>query len=180
MIFCFYCLFVCLFFALSFLFFSCSTRPSIQGSTKSLGNEFIKQEVSQWLNSVLGEASHTLASLLCKCSPPLFGGLFLSQWGLVSSAYCNHLSLFLCVCLGSDVRLGNPAPHSFQFPKPSICMPDIFFWSAGDSVEISLSCWNDMAAMFGSLWISLTLMMFYLCLVIWAPVNSLGPLEPLR
>ncbi|XP_045128020.1 conserved oligomeric Golgi complex subunit 1-like isoform X2 [Portunus trituberculatus] len=39
-------------------------RPSIQGSTKSLGNEYIKEEVSKWLDTVLGEASHTLASLL--------------------------------------------------------------------------------------------------------------------
>lgn len=39
-------------------------RPSIQGSTKSLGNEYIKQEVSKWLDTVLGEASHALAKLL--------------------------------------------------------------------------------------------------------------------
>lgn len=39
-------------------------RPSIQGSTKSLGNDFIKQEVSCWLNAVLNEASQTLATLL--------------------------------------------------------------------------------------------------------------------
>ncbi|KAK8391544.1 hypothetical protein O3P69_017234 [Scylla paramamosain] len=39
-------------------------RPSIQGSTKSLGNEYIKKVVSKWLDTVLGEASHTLADLL--------------------------------------------------------------------------------------------------------------------
>ncbi|KAG0693651.1 Conserved oligomeric Golgi complex subunit 1 [Chionoecetes opilio] len=39
-------------------------RPSIQGSSQSLGGESIRREVSQWLDSVLGQASHTLAALL--------------------------------------------------------------------------------------------------------------------
>nr|XP_045604677.1 conserved oligomeric Golgi complex subunit 1-like [Procambarus clarkii]XP_045604678.1 conserved oligomeric Golgi complex subunit 1-like [Procambarus clarkii] len=39
-------------------------RPTIHGNTKPLGNEFVKRQVTSWLNKVLYEASKTLATLL--------------------------------------------------------------------------------------------------------------------
>ncbi|KAG7165748.1 Conserved oligomeric Golgi complex subunit 1-like [Homarus americanus] len=39
-------------------------RPTVQGSTKPLGNEFVREQVINWLGSVLDEASKTLTTLL--------------------------------------------------------------------------------------------------------------------
>ncbi|XP_068241902.1 conserved oligomeric Golgi complex subunit 1-like [Palaemon carinicauda] len=39
-------------------------RPSVHGSTEALGNQFVKTKVITWLNSVLGEVSQSLSTLL--------------------------------------------------------------------------------------------------------------------